>query len=81
MSVRAAIFAIFEEVAKEQDKHLPPLSDDMALQQSGLDSLSLAVIVVRLEDKLGFDPFNAAETLQFPVTLGDFIELYENAAV
>jgi hypothetical protein len=36
------------------------------------------VLVARLEDKLGFDPFTAAETAFFPVTFGDFIKVYEN---
>jgi hypothetical protein len=40
----------------------------------------MAVIVARLEDSLGVDPFTSAEVAGFPVTLGEFIELYENAA-
>lgn len=67
----------FELVASEQGRQLAPLSDDLLLAESGLDSLSFAIIVVRLEEALGFDPFNAAEAVEFPVTLGDFIELYD----
>ena len=67
-------------MAREQDKQLAPLADDLELINSGLDSLCLAVIVVRLEDSLGVDPFAAADTAGFPVTLGDLIEFYENAA-
>jgi hypothetical protein len=44
--------------------------------ESGLDSLSFALIVARLEDKLGSDPFDTAES--FPVTFGDFVRLYES---
>ncbi len=55
-------------------------SDDLVLMESGLDSLCFAIIVARLEDALGFDPFSAAEEVYFPVTLGDFIKFYENAA-
>ena len=80
MSVRSAIISQFEQVGKEQNKQLPPLSDDMLLLESGLDSLCFAVIVARLEDALGFDPFSAAEEISFPVTLGDFIKFYEDAA-
>jgi hypothetical protein len=36
--------------------------------------------VARLEDVLGSDPFSAAEDVGFPVTLGEFIQFYENAA-
>jgi acyl carrier protein len=47
---------------------------------SGLDSLCFAIVVARLEDALGFDPFGATEDARFPVTLGDFIAFYEDAA-
>jgi hypothetical protein len=76
-SVRSQIVALFQQVAREQGRTLSPLSDGLALLQSGLDSLSFALIVVRLEDSLGFDPFNAAEAVDFPVTFGDFVRLYE----
>ena len=45
-----------------------------------LDSLGFAILVARLEDTLGFDPFTASDDVYFPVTLGDFIRVYENAA-
>jgi acyl carrier protein len=76
MSVRSTITSLFEEVAREQQRTLTPLSDDLKLLQSGLDSLSFALIVARLEDTLGFDPFETAES--FPVTFGDFVKLYES---
>jgi hypothetical protein len=47
--------------------------------ESGLDSLCIAVIVAGLDDQLGLDPFSGAENVEFPVTVGDFIKLYENA--
>jgi acyl carrier protein len=80
MSVRAAVLAQFEQVAREQNKTLAPLSDDLALLDSGLDSLCFAIIVARLEDTLGLDPFTAKEDLEFPVTVGDFVKFYEDAA-
>jgi acyl carrier protein len=80
MSVRTKIAEQFQQVAKEQDRSLQPLTDDLKLVQSGLDSLSFAIIVARLEDTLGVDPFNTAESLDFPVTFGDFVRLYENVA-
>jgi acyl carrier protein len=48
--------------------------------ESGLDSLCFAMIVASLEDVLGVDPFSADEEFSFPVTFGDFVESYENAA-
>ena len=40
----------------------------------------MALIVARLEDALGLDPFNTEENIEFPATVGDFVKLYENAA-
>lgn len=76
MSLRPTIISVFEEVAREQKRKLSPLSDDLKLLQSGLDSLSFALIVARLEDSLNVDPFDSVDS--FPVTFGDFVKLYEN---
>jgi acyl carrier protein len=78
MSVRAVVTSQFEQVAKEQERKLTRLSDNLRLLDSGLDSLSFALIVVRLEEALGFDPFDVSEDVKFPVTFGDFVRLYEN---
>jgi acyl carrier protein len=78
MSVRATVTTQFEQVAAEQQRKLARLTDDLRLLESGLDSLSFALIVMRLEDALGYDPFDTPEAVQFPVTFGDFVKLYEN---
>ena len=75
--LRAVILAKFAEVAAAQDKALAPLTDDLVLLESGLDSLCFAIIVASLEDDLGFDPFTEAEDVYFPVTLADFVRFYE----
>ncbi len=80
MSIRDTIVAQFEEVAKESNAKLAPLKDDLPLTQSGLDSLWFAIIVARLEDTLGFDPFADIEDDRFPVTFGDFVAIYEDVA-
>ncbi|MEA3084650.1 MAG: hypothetical protein QOC89_2347 [Paraburkholderia sp.] len=80
MSIRLTIISLFEQVADEQRIKLPPLSNDLVLLDTGLDSLCFAIIVARLEDELGFDPFTASEDVYFPVTVGDFITVYEHAA-
>ena len=79
MSVRSEILDQFKQVANEQDKWLGPLSDELPLLDSGLDSLCFAIIVSRLETVLGVDPFSASEGAPFPVKLGEFIRFYENA--
>lgn len=80
MSIRSEVINQFRQVAKEQSKRLAPLTDDLPLLDSGLDSLCFAIIVARLEDTLGIDPLSASEDALFPVTLGDFVSFYENAA-
>ena len=79
MSIRTEVIAQFHQVAQEQDKQLAPLVDDLAFLDSGLDSLCFAIIVARLEDSLGFDPFSTAEDIEFPTTVGDFVKFYDNA--
>jgi acyl carrier protein len=81
MSVKLTIMSEMQQIAKEQDKQLAPLSDDLVLLDSGFDSLCFAVLVARLEDKLGLDPFTRADDTTFPLTLGDLVRVYENAAV
>jgi acyl carrier protein len=78
MSLRSVIIAQFEQVALEQKRKLAHVSDDLKLLESGLDSLSFALIVARLEDAVGFDPFDTDDEMRFPVTFGDFARLYEN---
>jgi acyl carrier protein len=78
MSVRSTITTQFEQVAVEQKRKLAQLTDSLKLLDSGLDSLSFALIVMRLEEALGFDPFDVADEVKFPVTFGDFVKLYEN---
>lgn len=80
MSIRLTVLSVMEEVAAEQEKTLAPLTDDAVLASSGLDSLCFAIIVARLEDRLGVDPFTASEEVYFPVTFADFVALYDNVA-
>lgn len=80
MSIRSTVLSHIEQVAEEQKISLPTLSDTLVLSDSGLDSLGFAILVTRLEDTLGFDPFTATDDVYFPVTLGDFVRVYENAA-
>jgi hypothetical protein len=80
MSVRQAVLDQVTLVAGQQRKTLQPLTDDLPLMGSGLDSLCIAIIVANLEDEIGIDPFGAGGAVEMPTTLGEFIALYENAA-
>lgn len=77
MSVKSTVISQIEQIAAEQNKKLAPLTDDLLLAESGLDSLALAILVARLEASLGFDPFTASDDVYYPTTLGDFIRFYE----
>ena len=80
MSVKSAVHAAVAQTAAENGVALPPLTDHTVLLDSGLDSLAIAILVARLEDTLGFDPFAASEETDYPVTVGDFVKFYERAA-
>jgi hypothetical protein len=80
MSVRSTIIEQIKAIALDQDKQLAPLSDDLVLLDSGLDSLGFAILVARLEGELGFDPFTISNDAYYPLTFGDFVRFYEDAA-
>lgn len=79
MTVKLTITSEMQKIAAEQEKALAPLSDDLVLLESGFDSLCFAVLVARLEDKLGLDPFSSSDDITFPLTVGDLVRVYENA--
>ena len=78
MSVKSKIFSAMKQIAEEQKVTLPPLEDDLSLNETGFDSLAFAILVARLEDELGTDPFTVAEDAAFPSTLGELVIAYEN---
>jgi acyl carrier protein len=78
MSTRSKVLAAIQLIAEQQNVSLPPLNDDLALNETGFDSLAFAILVARLEDDLGIDPFTISENAMFPLTVGDFVRAYEN---
>ena len=81
MTIRSVITDQMTLIAARNRMVLVPLSDDLALLESGLDSLCIAILVASLEDELGIDPFAGASEMSMPVTVGDLFALYENAPV
>ena len=77
--IRKTINATFSRVFIEQAEgaSLPLLSDDLVLLEGGLDSMGFAVLVVELEEILGFDPFSISEEAFYPSTFGEFVSFYE----
>ena len=78
MTIRSTILLNIQKIAAAYERDIDSLNDDVALFDSGLDSLCFAVVVAHLEDELGLDPLSSVA--RFPVTIGDFIKLYENSA-
>jgi len=69
---------VFNAVWTEQKGTAPPpLQPDTLLLETGLDSLAFAIIVTRLDDELGYDPFTLAEDAAYPQTFGEFAAFYE----
>lgn len=79
MSVRSIIISEMQRVAAEQKQTLGRLEDSTSLLELGLDSLGFAILVARLEEVLGVDPFTMSDDVAVPVTLGDLADLYEQA--
>jgi len=77
LSIRSVIARELEQVAIEHGRTLAPLTDELRLLESGLDSLGLAVVVMRLADLLSLDPFGSGRSTASPVTFGDFVRMYE----
>lgn len=76
--IRTTIERIFASTYEEQLGQQPPeISDTMVLLESGLDSLGFAVLVTRLEEELGFDPFSMSSEPYYPRTFGEFVAFYE----
>lgn len=78
MSTRSKIMAAIKQIAKEQRISLPRLADDLSLSETGLDSLAFAILVARLEDDLGIDPFTISENGMAFLTVGDLVRAYKN---
>ena len=77
--LKVRIVKVFEDVFKEhtQATVAPSLNDDSVLLETGLDSLGFAILVIRLEEELGYDPFVLSSEAYYPQTFGDFVRFYE----
>jgi acyl carrier protein len=79
MSIKETIISEFGKVRRNSSESGRPLTDALVLLDSGIDSLGLAILVTRLEDILGVDPFTDSDITIPPVTLGEFVQMYERA--
>lgn len=78
-ALASTIRATFEEVLKQQmvPYDLSTLAEDTKLLDTGLDSLGFAIVVVKLEQALGTDPFLASDEPYYPTTFGEFVNFYD----
>lgn len=78
MKMRETILRLFHEILESSGGTAKgQLTDDTVLLQSGMDSLGFAVLVARLEEETGCDPFSASTEAYYPRTLGEFVRFYE----
>ena len=76
--VRDTIVGAIQEAAEIRGTEIiTDLNDETILLESGLDSLGFAILVARLEEELGYDPFILMVEPVYPRTLGQFIEIYQ----
>jgi acyl carrier protein len=79
--LRARITSLFNEMWREDREDEPPaLVDDTVLLETGFDSMAFAVLVARLDDELGFDPFTMVEEPVYPQTFAEFVAFYAQCA-
>lgn len=72
------ILVLMSEIAAENGVQLrQDITDATVLLDSGLDSLGFAILVARLEEEVGFDPFTLMDEPVYPQTLGELVAIYD----
>jgi acyl carrier protein len=78
VSIRETIEATFHSVLAETGAQPSAnLENNTVLLESGLDSLGFAILVARLDEELGYDPFSISSEAYYPTTFGEFVAFYE----
>ena len=80
MQTRALIVEALSDLFEEDEIEVPEITDDLVLLETELDSLGFAVLVTRLEESLGYDPFSLMTEPVYPTTFGEFVAVYEQYA-
>lgn len=78
--LRFIITLAIQETADMRGTEIGVLVDETVLLESGLDSLGFAILVARLEEELGYDPFVMMDVPVYPRTLSEFVEIYQRFA-
>jgi hypothetical protein len=78
MTTRNTILLEFNLVLKDSGVTTKyELDDETILLDSGLDSLGFAILVARLEERLGYDPFVLMKEPVYPTTFAEFVAIYD----
>jgi acyl carrier protein len=77
MDMRSIILEELVVVFNEDDLEIPEIEDDTLLLETEMDSLGFAVLVTRLEERLGYDPFSLMDEPVYPATFKEFVDVYE----
>jgi len=76
MDIRAIVLEELVVLFEEDDLAVPEFEDDTLLLETDLDSLGFAVLVTRLEERLGYDPFSLMDEPVYPATFKEFVDVY-----
>lgn len=76
MNIRDVIVEELSLLFEEDGLSRPEFVDELVLLSTELDSLGFAVLVARLDERLGYDPFSLMTEPVYPQTLGEFVEIY-----
>lgn len=75
-TVRTLVVKEIAALLEEGGRPVPPLNDHDVLMHEGLDSLSFAVLITRLEERLGYDPFTEMDMPVYPRTVHELTNIY-----
>ena len=75
--IERAIEALYRSGLNDCEIDAPATIDpDQILLQSGLDSLGFAILVTKLDNELGYDPFTIMDEPVYPRTYSEFVKIY-----
>lgn len=80
-TIKNVIKTQFREVVESMNLSIrQQLTDGVVLLETGMDSLGFAVLVARLEQEFGYDPFVLLDSPVYPKTFLEFVNIYEQFA-
>jgi acyl carrier protein len=78
MKIKEIIIKKFKETLSLRNADFQiELKNSTILLDSGLDSLGFAILVTKLEEEFGCDPFTMMDEPFYPRTFEEFLSIYE----